>query len=1033
MANRIVYYGPFNNGKKDDLFHKALESLKNGEEDRFYYLLPNGELLKNYRKKFIDKVEKTFEINLFTFDNVVKNILKDEFYLTINSAMKDLIIKEVMDKLNKEGKILYYKDFISMDGFIGSLSNIIGEIKRSLIYPKDYLMNCSSSPLFTEVGLIYNEYEETLKKLNLIDREGEYFKGIEGLKDNKDYFKGLDYIIIDEFYDFRPIEIEIIKELCKLNIDIYINIPFKMKSDISNLTNTLSILKELGFQEEKIEKNIFNFFETLGFNFFSDEGTTLDYDENLTLIKSPSIYLEFKRIFEEIKRIRKSGIELSQMAIILLNEEYKDILFQVALEEKTPLDLRQETPLVEIPLIIEFLNIIQMKIDKGSKQNIINRIKSNYFRVVDKEYEDGLEFVLRRLNFNNLLELEKLLEEEKTINISMDYFGLIRDVISVANDELNTIPVLDSILNYNQLFFGIIDDFKLEESLYNRYALEKDYDLLYRDVSALEKLKETIDRMKQISLIVEEISIEDYYQGLKKLIEEETILDQEENPKGIKILNPINSRGLIYQVVFITGLSKAYYPLLQENNFFINDVNQAELKKIGLDYKNYHERLDNEAIKFSSLISSCKDRLYLSYSEGLNEDSIPSMFLEEILSMINGEELKDKLSIINIGQTYLFKNQLESITTIGELSNYLIFNHHKDLSDSSKEYYSFFNQIDGEKFKNVNDKIFCEYKRHGEFNEYKGYISKDDIVRDLNLLHENKIYSNTYLEAYGRCPYYFLLNKILYVEEMERFFQEYSPIDVGIIYHEVLRHYYHTHRDDIAKDIEGGEPFLFEDTEEYLRTLVMNYSMKTGLNPKLKSNMLIIDNTYDLLREFIKKDLYRMKNSKEKLVPYAFEVEFGSYNDFSINVQDEEIKLAGKIDRIDKVLNEEKYVVMDYKSSSYGIYDVDKMSKGLSLQLPIYILSQKDKKVVAGVYGILSKGEFEFKLGNLEETKLISSRNKGALDTEGWDMLMETVKTNIKEIRDKILKGDFSVNPLECSPYCIYKDICRYENVLEVE
>lgn len=1034
MAERIVYFGPFNNGKKEDLIQKSLGRLRNRKGDKFYYLLPNGELLTRYRKDFINRVGQAFEINLYTFDNIVKNILEDEIYIGINDAIKDIIIKEVICDLDFVGEITYYKDFISMEGFVQSVNGIIGEIKRSLIYPENYLKKSPQTPFFSEIGLIYKGYETYLNKHNLIDREGAYFRAIEILRNSISYFAGLDFIIIDEFYDFRPIEIAILKELCKSDIDIYINIPFDMKARLSNINETISTLKGLGFNLEYIKKEKFNFFENMGMSLFSHDAPELNYNKDLRLIKSPSIYLEFKKIFEEIKRLNINGIELKEISIVLLSDDYKDVLFEVAMEERMPISLRKENPLIEIPLIKEFLNILEVKINKIGKQSIINRLKSNYFSITDYDLKSGLEFILRGLNFNSLDELINLLDKEKNLNISMGCIEPIKELGQRIAEEINMIKEKDSIRNYNNIFMQIIDKYNLEEGIYNRYGHGKDYDLLYRDILSLEKLKETIDGMEQISLIVEEISIKSYFETLIKLFEDETILEQEENIRGIKILNPINSRGVNYDIVFITGLSQQYYPKLKENNFFINDDNHIGLKNIGLDLKNYHERLNNEAVKFASLISSCNSKLYLSFSEGMEGENISSIFLDEILGMLPGEKLYEKLNLIDIDLGYLIKDDIEKITTKEELSNYLILNRYKDLSIESKGYFSIHNQIHEEKFKSINHKMLSEFKRQKEgFNEYSGLISEYGIMEDLKEQHKGKIYSNSYLEAYGKCPYYFLLSRLLKVEEMERIFEEYKPIDIGNIYHEVLRHYYNTYKEDITNYVKGEGSFQVSDTLEYLEELVYKYGIEFGLDPTNKGNLLIIENTYDRIKEFIEADMERISDPKQRLIPHSFEVEFGGKKNFTIEIDGEEIRINGKIDRIDKLLGEEKYIIMDYKSSEYGTYNIDKMEEGISLQLPIYAMSQIDKEVVAGLYGIISKGEFQLKIGILDESKLVNKRHKGAVDAQGWTSLMDLTKFNIKDIRDSILKGDFSVNPLECSDYCLYKDICRYEKVLEVE
>ena len=140
--------------------------------------------------------------------------------------------------------------------------------------------------------------------------------------------------------------------------------------------------------------------------------------------------------------------------------------------------------------------------------------------------------------------------------------------------------------------------------------------------------------------------------------------------------------------------------------------------------------------------------------------------------------------------------------------------------------------------------------------------------------------------------------------------------------------------------------------------------------------------------------------------------------------------MVGRIDRIDKYLDKEDYMAIDYKSSSYGLRDIDDMKAGISLQLPVYILSQVDKHMVAGAYSIIKDGETKVNIGLDPFVKL---RGKGKQSKEEWDYLMDLTRENIYKIISNIDKGNFKVSPLECSSYCIYKDICRYENVVEVE
>ena len=90
--------------------------------------------------------------------------------------MKEAFLVQILLKLREENKLKYYKDVSTKKGFVKILSNIIREIKQSLITPKEYLSKCPKKPFYKEIGLIYAEYEKALADTGLIDREGSFLK-----------------------------------------------------------------------------------------------------------------------------------------------------------------------------------------------------------------------------------------------------------------------------------------------------------------------------------------------------------------------------------------------------------------------------------------------------------------------------------------------------------------------------------------------------------------------------------------------------------------------------------------------------------------------------------------------------------------------------------------------------------------------------------------------------------------------------------------------------------------------------------------
>ena len=1018
--DRIVYLGSYNNNKKEELFQKSIDYLKENKGDKFYYILPNGKLLNKYRKAMVKEVEGTFNINLFTFDDIADRLLEKDLYAYIDENMKEALLIYILSQLVEEKKLKYYKRISTKEGFIKILSNIIGEIKRSLISPETYLSKCPNHPFYKEIGIIYEEYENWLEEYNFIDREGSFFKSLEILKEDNSFFNGLDFILMDEFFDFRPQEIKLLGEIAKTQIPIYINMPFCRRDNFKTLDNTLTQLKDLGFQIEYVEKEKKNYYEIMAEEVFTKSDTKLEPNFNIKLIKANNDYLEIKKISEKIKYHYGQGIKLEDMAIVLTSpNKYKEIMFQVFEEEKIPCTLDEDINLMEIPLIKELLYILELKENRGDKKSIINRVKSSYFNLCNGEERDAIEYILRKTYFNSSEDIKNSQEL-----LASDYGELIDKLIIEIEEEMALIPEKKNIEEYIELVQNILSKFNIEERIFNFYSITLDYNLLYRDLIAIQKLNGIIKNLeKLIEVFPKEISLEEFSNILEGYIENESITEIQGNHKGINILTPTTARGQEYKVLFILGLSQGKYPAIVNENFFFKEKNSKELKSIGIDFKNYYERLDKEFLVFSTIISTCTGELYLSYSENStgDEKDIPSMFLDEIVERIEGEKLEDKLEFINVDIDYLIKNNPKELTTNEEVFKYFLQNHHEEEFG------------DEELIKEINSRLLCEVERSSEdFNEYNGKIDDPYVIDDIKNIHKDKVYSISYLESYGICPYSFLLNNVLAVEEMERELMDFSPLDRGVVIHEVLREYYYNYRKEIEEHVLGGEVFNVEETYDYIVERIKINMKSMDIETETKLWKLRIENNANNILDLIKIDLDRMTKYKEKILPLYFEMDFGRKSPFFIDVKGRKIPLRGKIDRIDKYVDEDKYIIIDYKNTGSSIRNIKDMENGLSLQLPVYIMSQEDKNVVAAMYGIVSSGEFDLKIINAEEKQLVGRKRKGVVSKEELEELLNLTKISIKEYIDSISTGDFSINPKECSPFCIYSDICRYKKELEV-
>ncbi|NLJ79009.1 MAG: hypothetical protein GX329_06580 [Tissierellia bacterium] len=685
--------------------------------------------------------------------------------------------------------------------------------------------------------------------------------------------------------------------------------------------------------------------------------------------------------------------------------------------------------LIEIPLIREILYILELARNDMDKSSVINRIKCSYFRICGDEEGDLAEYMLRGLDFESLSELDDDRLQEYS------HQEMMVDIIEMIQEENRGLPKRSHIEVYIDYIAGLIEQYGIDGSIAEIYNRTQDYDLLHRDFVALDRFRELLDKLRRFGNIFgSEIPLGEFIDLLREYLEGKCIAKREGSDDGINILTPVMTRGHRFKILFFIGLSQGNYPNLRDDNFFFREKNHGELRAIGMDIKGYYERLDKESLIFATVIAACSHKLYLSYSENAtgDEKDIPSIFLDELLRVIGGTEMEDKLNIIDVDMDYLFKDDPEQLTVEKEIPRYLLRRYGDGICET--EYMKMHYEEGAEVFHRVNDNIISEVSRQGDgFNRYNGNIGDAHINTDIADIHANKLYSISYLEAYGRCPYAFLMNNILGVQEMERTLLDFTPLDRGIILHEVLKQYYHRYMERIRAHILGDMEFEIDRTYDYIEDRLKYHMDQRGFADGSRLWQMRIENNAHMTLDFIKADLDRLAKLEKKAIPIELEVDFGREEAFEIEVGDLRIPFVGKIDRIDRYVDEDKYILIDYKSSAYGDRKIGDMRAGISLQLPIYMLSQGDKNIVACMHGIISDGKFIVRLGDVEERHLMTRRNSGALTRDELEELLGDTRNIVGAYMHSIFQGDFSIDPRECSKHCIYRNICRYEPVMEVE
>ncbi len=586
--------------------------------------------------------------------------------------------------------------------------------------------------------------------------------------------------------------------------------------------------------------------------------------------------------------------------------------------------------------------------------------------------EEEVSFVCEKIVelLNNEIDINKI----SLCNVSKDYFYTLKRLFSYYNIPIN-IPFKYSIYSTkvvkDYLNNGILD---LEDL--NKYSINK------KIINNIRDIRDEIDK---------EILID----NLKN-----TYISNIKYTNAVSIKDLKNEEFNDDEYVFVLGFNQDVLPRNYKDVEYISDNLKSEVLMYSTNYLNKREK---DTIIY--LLSKIKN-LYLSYKLCSPFESFyRSSLIDELnLKVINNYKSEYKYS--NFYNKLLLGDMLDRYSLYGEIDSNL---------DKLYNTYSIPYNVYDNKFTGINNDTYL-----------------------TNLSYPLKL-SYTSLNSYNECGFKYYLKYVLKIDEFESTF----PAFIGSLYHEILS--------------------LYRNTNFDLELEFNKYLEKRELN--LKEKLLLVRIKKDLIKfiDVLKKQNL-LTNYKDELYEKRIEIDLQK----KVSVQ-----FVGSIDKIMyyKNIEDTYFSIVDYKSGTIDTH-IEPMKYGLHMQLPVYLylihygriftnpiftgiyyqnilfnyptFDEKLEKTLKNRY--LLKGYSTDQVSVLEkfdctykDSELIKSMNysdeKGfgrftkLIDNDTMYNLIKFTKNEIDTMTDKILEGDFSINPKvydkdSACKYCTFKDIC---------
>lgn len=807
-------------------------------------------------------------------------------------------------------------------------------------------------------------------------------------------------------------------------------------------------------------------------------------------------------VAKEILKLEGEGYRMEEIGVVARTlEPYTDAIKKIFQENYIPFITTSQEPLERYPLIKVIKQILLLKREDFYRPMVIELLGSPYFKIPPCDPKgvtprpDLWDILSRRLGIRGDitcwlsrldqakvlspesvdLDTEKYVSKEDSnidenttphsppyeggarggknmspddeetgrhIHISTDQIELLQNILSALSNDLSSLPEKASWTITGQKITHFLQKYiHIPSEGMNPEDTE-------RDLLILDKIWELSHTLCTLDCLGEEITLDQFIDTFIEACRQESLSIGLENGRGVKVLDAMSARGIPFRVLFVMGLNEKVFPRAISEEPFLRDHIRRKLSEVlGNFIPEKLRGFDEERLLFYFLLNAAGERLYLLHerSDEAGKPKVQSHYLMDIQQNMKG------LSVA--GKKPLEKSEYEVYVPRG-IKEKLCKQEISVLTPKEVGIRMALDRIDPTSFIKAfginRDAFERSQSALGFIESYNHSLtSYDGIVGDMSKWWNEQAcrgLSPTTLETFGMCPFKFFMSKILELESLEEpeTAEMIAAVDLGTLYHNILRDFYNTLIDKgyftvKTKEINPIE-LLHSIAQKYFAEIEQQTSIPYPIIWEIEKEEVLA-----LLTKFVTWDLKQIEQTG--YVPTYLEktVKLSSQND-SLKLIPEHFKqgdiskviFKGKIDRIDTKKDGDlaSFRVIDYKSGRFSKENIVRSAvRGQKLQLPFYIimaehlLSEEIKKGhIPQSQAKLDEASFVYVAQDMEEKKGQISPQKKTIDSTDWMECREQYWETLREFLKIIREGIFPVSPAEDTQkceWCEFATICR--------
>lgn len=1013
------------------------EKIKTNQFHKFLLVVPTNRKLRVLKKRIISKApnQTVSKINIETLGTLTKKLLQvSKQFNELSDEASTIFIEQSV----KDVPLIFFNNYAGNipSGTLNKIKNVISKYKEDGITPQKLLeesekLDRSEKKKAIDIASIYKIYLDKCTKLNAYEI-GDVYSNLSQLERDefqnnfKELFVDVDLIIFDGFDAFTSLELLILNKFSFLtNVNLFLNFDYSSYNSIifSHLEETYNKLQQFGFKkvEDTFEINPDKFIEVVRKRLFlkSEKNIESQFKDKITKITAPSRDKEVQAIAKEVKSLLLAGkAEPHEISVTFnLINNYSSIIRDTFESYGIPYNLTDRLKLDNSLSVIAILSFLEILNSDFYYKNII-RAFSNSFVMLNDFDMDALLFSATNLkivvgrdnwkyslfsgitfeeNLGGLSKNEKRITKYKKASQSLE---IIDGLLSPFKKELTPLQFYSELNKLTHLL-NVPQNILASDSSYKEIEVKA----LTTFLDSAEEIFSLIESENPKTLF----SLSFYLEKLSTLASSTRFNIKERSNYGVLITNVNELRGLHFKYLFIGGLIDGDFPTRYRPEIFFS----------GSFGKKERHHLNEERFHFYQALSSWDKGLYFTHPKG--EEFTTSTFMKDF----------EKSFLI----TEISSTSLENLIYSNEEAERNISLDSKDFPIVSKQ------------------NLWNKHRSHVEFrtsephghSEYNGFIlNKDENFAD-NPNYQEKPYSISQLESFTQCPFKYFLERVVKVDINEEPDEEVEAVEIGSLLHSIVYDFY-TELTNKNIKLQGCSDTVFAIAEKILFDVAEKLVHETFKNSPFafyeEEKIFGIggNRKYSILYKF----LLREREDESGRTPKYFETNFGVEDieqDKTLSSKEplmlEDIKLRGKIDRIDIDEASNLFEVIDYKTGGKKVSRTE-IEDGLSLQLPIYVWAAKtlllnnlDESYEAEAMSIYS---LKYKEKLFGKNRVSLSRKRDVNQTELIDEMVDIALGHVKDSVKNIRKGNFPLtkfiqNSEKVCKFCNYNMICRIDSV----